>query len=127
MKNAICLTAIGMLMFLASCQNNSGSVGDPKSNIERSQFVGSWVQPNPINDKEIQGYVFNSDGTAQSINMATLNCRKWWIESDKLVLVLESIGNRVSGIDTIRYDVLLITEKELKLRNGDYTDEYRRK
>ncbi len=110
-----------------SCQNTSKPKSDSKLNLQNNQFIGSWIQPNPINEKEVQGFILNTDGTSQSINMATLKYKKWWIDSNKLVLVFESIGNRVSSIDTLKYDVVVINDKELKLKNGDYLDEYRRK
>lgn len=49
-----------------------------KSNIEATQFIGSWIQPNPINDKEVQGFILKNDGTAQSINyeVAKINAKK---------------------------------------------------
>jgi len=127
MKNFIFIIIPGLFFLLQSCQNTSKPISDSKLNLQINQFIGSWIQPNPINEKEVQGFILNTDGTAQSINMATLKYKKWWINSDKLVLVLESIGNRVSTIDTIKYDVIVINDKELKLKDGDYIDEYRRK
>ena len=89
-------------------------------------LVGSWVQPNPINDKEVQGFLINSDGTAESINMATLLYKKWWQEDGKLILIMESVGNGSSSIDTLKYDIVKNTTTELELKMGDYTDKYTR-
>ena len=127
MKNLTVVISIVMLLMLVSCKNNSRTTNDSALKLESNQFVGSWVQPNPINDQEVQGFILNVDGTAQSINMATLLYKKWWLDSGKLVLVLESIGNKVSSVDTIKYDVIVVNAKELKLKDGEFIDEYRKK
>ena len=116
---------------IVSC-NNTIKEGEPETTITETVkdttnlLVGSWVQPNPINDKEVQGFLINSDGTAESINMATLLYKKWWEEDGKLILIMESVGNGSSSIDTIRYDIVKNTATELDLKMGDYTDKYTR-
>jgi hypothetical protein len=127
MRNLLFIVSIVLFLQLESCQNNSNPVSDSKADLQSNQFAGSWLQPNPINENESQGFVLKSDGTAQSINMATLLYKEWWVESNKLVLVMESIGNRASSVDTIKYEVLLINDKELKLKDGELIDEYKRK
>jgi hypothetical protein len=83
---------------IVSC-NNTIKEGEPETTITETVkdttnlLVGSWVKPNPINDKEVQGFLINSDGTAESINMATLLYKKWWQEDGKLILIMESVGN----------------------------------
>ena len=116
---------------IVSC-NNTIKEGEPETTITETVkdttnlLVGSWVQPNPINDKEVQGFLINSDGTAESINMETLLYKKWWEEDGKLILLIESVGNGSSSIDTIRYDIVTNTATELDLKMGDYTDKYTR-
>ena len=67
-----------------------------------------------------------SDGSAESINMATLLYKKWWEEDRKLILIMESVGNGSSSIDTMRFDIVKNTATELELKMGDYTDKYTR-
>ncbi|MFN5885458.1 MAG: lipocalin family protein [Bacteroidota bacterium] len=116
---------------IVSC-NNTIKEGEPETTITETVkdttnlLVGSWVQPNPINDKEVQGFLINSDGTAESINMATLLYKKWWQEDGKLILIMESVGNGSSSIDTLKYDIVKNTTTELELKMGDYTDKYTR-
>jgi hypothetical protein len=116
---------------IVSC-NNTIKEGEPEKTITETVkdttnlLVGSWVQPNPINDKEVQGFLINSDGTAESINMATLLYKKWWEEDGKLILIMESVGNGSSSIDTMRYDIVKNTATELELKQGDYIDKYRK-
>lgn len=64
---------------------------------------GTWVEPNPINPKEMQGFTLNQDGTASSVNMATLLIKRWNMNNKTLTLRYESIGNRqtITGTDTL--------------------------
>ena len=116
---------------IVSC-NNTIKEGEPETTITETVkdttnlLVGSWVKPNPINDKEVQGFLINSDGTAESINMATLLYKKWWQEDGKLILIMESVGNGSSSIDTMRYDIVKNTATELELKQGDYIVKYRK-
>jgi hypothetical protein len=98
-----------------------------KTEEKTNLLVGSWVEPNPINEKEMQGIKINSDGTAESINMATLLYKKWWKDADKLFLVSESIGNGSSSIDTTKYEIVKLNEKEIELKDRDYIIKYKRK
>lgn len=55
---------------------------------------GSWLEPNPINAQEVQGFKLNQDGTASSINMATLVMKSWNLNNKQLILQGQSIGNK---------------------------------
>jgi hypothetical protein len=105
--------------------NTEDSVSKTENNT--NPLIGSWVQPNPINEKEVQGFTLKNDGTAASINMATLVYKKWWTEKDKLILVIESIGNGSSSIDTTQYDIVKNTNSILELKRGNYTEQYTKK
>ncbi len=97
-----------------------------KTEKERNLLIGSWVEPNPINENELQGIVIKENGIAESINMATLIYKKWWKDADKLILVAESVGNGTSSLDTTKYEVIKLNEKELELKNNDYTIKYKK-
>lgn len=43
---------------------------------------GTWLEPNPINAQEMQGFTLNPNGTAQSVNMATLRKNAGTTERD---------------------------------------------
>ena len=80
---------------------------------------GTWVEPNPINDKEEQGFTLNEDGSASSVNMATLLIKSWSLDDKVLQLGYESIGNKqtIQGIDTL--NVVKINADSLVLeKNG---------
>ncbi|MGG5507020.1 MULTISPECIES: lipocalin family protein [unclassified Myroides] len=95
--------------------------------VDTKELVASWTQPNPINDKEVQGFELKEDGTAASINRATLQTKKWWVEGDKLFLEQESIGNGTSSIDTVSYLFEVVDGTTLNLINGKSKDSFTRK
>ena len=84
------------------------------------------MQPNPINEKEVQGFKLNKDSSAESINMATLVYKYWWLRDHNLNLVSESKGNKQTIVDTTMYHVVQLTNKELILRDRQQTVNYRR-
>ena len=108
-------------------ETKHGEVTISKTEEKTNLLIGSWVEPNPINEKEMQGIKINTDGTAESINMATLLYKKWWKDADKLFLVSESIGNGSSSIDTTKYEIVKLNEKEIELKDRDYIVKYKRK
>jgi len=117
------------ILLITSCQSDpkKTSPGDSSgASVELDKFIGSWVQSNPINEKEVQGFNLKKDGTAESINMATLKYKNWWYEGDQLNLVVESIGNKISFLDTTTYEVTKVTDKELELKNGQITEQYKK-
>jgi len=132
MTKKILTIVILIVLFLTSCKAASKKEVANEENLnsqtvtETNLLIGSWVEPNPINEKEVQGFVINNDGTAESINMATLVYKKWWKESDKLVFITESIGNGSSSIDTTKYEIVTLNSKELELKYGDYISKYRK-
>ena len=95
--------------------------------VDTKVLVGSWTQPNPINDKEVQGFELKEDGTAVSINMATLKTTKWWVEGDKLFLEQESIGNGGSSVDTTSYQFEVLDGNTLNLVSGELKDTFSKK
>jgi hypothetical protein len=58
--------------------------------------------------------------------MATLLYKKWWQEDGKLILIMESVGNGTSSIDTMRFDIVKNTATELELKMGEYVDKYKK-
>jgi len=134
MKINILIIASIAALCLASCKKDAKL--EVKSKVKKvtkrniatnNLLIGSWVQTNPINDKEIQGFTINVDSSAVSINMATLVYKKWWLIDKKLYLVAESIGNRSTSIDTIKYDIVTNTTDSLVLKNGNSIDKYLKK
>lgn len=81
-------------------------------------IAGSWVEPNPIDPKQMQGMTLNPDGTATSINMATLLTEKWNMEDGKLIISIKSIGNKqtIEMNDTMK--VIKLDADSLILERG---------
>ena len=134
MKKILAIAILTTVVF-TSCKESLKQEKQEVTNTEVSKskkenvtnlLVGSWIQPNPISNKEVQGFTLKNDGSAESINMATLVYKKWWAENGKLNLVAESIGNGSSSTDTTQYEILKNTDQILELKNGDYTDKYKK-
>ncbi len=82
---------------------------------------GSWVEPNPINNAETQGFTLNADRTAASINMATLVYKTWQLDGEQLILGNESIGNKktIPGADTVH--IMRVDADSLIMQRKDGT------
>lgn len=100
--------------------------GASLSETDRGLFVGSWVEPIPGNESEVQGFSLNEDGTACSINMHTLLYQKWVMKQDKLIFTVKSIGNHSSSVDDEEYTIELIGKNSLRLNNGYASFTYKR-
>lgn len=81
---------------------------------------GEWVEPNPVNAQEVQGFVLNQDGTARSINMATLVMKSWNLEGKELMLQYQSIGNGQTIDDTDTLNVVKLNADSLVLSRKGY-------
>lgn len=91
-------------------------------------IVGSWVMPVDGQPGATQGIDLKEDGTASSINMATLIYQSWEQQGDDLYLKVKSIGNgmEIEGVDTLKIEKL--TEDSLVLEsNYGYTLRYGRR
>lgn len=80
--------------------------------------AGTWVEPIPGMPGKVQGFSLEADGSASSVNMATLTTERWTREGDRLILEGKSIGNG----QTIEYrDEWTVLEigSVLKLRRAD--------
>lgn len=127
------MAALFLAIALAGCTSKPNNQEKPNANspqtssTQEAALVGSWVEPNPINSSEVQGMELQTGGTAQSINMATLLYKNWWLTNQKLVLVAESIGNRTSSVDTTVYEILKITNDSLILQQQDLILRYSKK
>lgn len=121
-------------LFLTSCNNSRNNEKNQKeATVVRTEkisneelLVGHWVERNPINEKEVQGIEIIKGGNAKSINMQTLVYSKWWAKNNQLLLVVESIGNHSSNIDTVAFDIIKIDNDSLILKKGNYTLKYKK-
>lgn len=111
-KSLFGLFAVMTALLTASCT---------KSNLE-----GKWVEPIPGMENAVQGMELKADGTAQSINMATLQYKNWKQEGNTLILTGQSLGNgmTIDFSDTLQIENC--TEKELKLTKGERVSTFTR-
>jgi len=97
---------------------------------DKDLFIGNWVEPIPGAPKStdnIQGFTLKLDGSASSINMATLVYQSWMIYDGKLILTAKSIGNGNSSISKDEYKIDSVGKNQLYLKQGKTSYIYRRK
>lgn len=110
MKNLSILLVV--LLVVASC-------GKPS-------LVGSWIQPIPGMENQMQGIKLEKDGKASSINMHTLVYKSWKREGNQLILTGESIGNGQTIQFSDDFEIVTLTEDVLILKVDDIELSYRR-
>ena len=83
--------------------------------VTESALVGAWVEPNPADPHWSEGFMLHEDGTASSINMATLTYSAWSLRGNRLALQATSTGNHTSSTGLERYVVRSVSDTELDL------------
>lgn len=75
---------------------------------KNANLAGEWIQPVPGMPQMTQGFTLKEDGSASSINMATLKYESWKEENGKLILTGKSIGNSqtIAFADTFEIEKL---------------------
>jgi hypothetical protein len=74
--------------------------------------TGSWVAPISGMEPFQWGFTLNADGTASSINSASLQYKTWKRMKDRLIVEGESLGNKVTVPAS---DTFLIKEEDGKI------------
>ena len=93
-------------------------------NNAAKKLLGPWLL-----DGQDWGFTLYSDGTASSINAATLIYHNWRIKSDRLCLTIRSIGNHTESVDEECRKYRIAGEKgraELIIGKGTSQEIYRR-
>ena len=99
------LAATLLMGLLAACGGNSASI------------VGSWVEPVPGMEGQVQGIKMEEGGVASSVNMATLVYESWKQEGTKLILTGKSIGNgQTIDIKRLTADSLVLDNQGMEIR-----------
>ena len=86
-------------------------------------LCGIWIQPVP-DSHIVQGFELKSDGSARSVNMATLRYDRWELKSKSVILHGLSIGNGVSGEFSDTLGIVKLTPDSLILQKGSLILEY---
>lgn len=106
------LLALSFAAFLAACSE--------------ADITGTWVQPIPGAENELQGFILSPDGTATTVNAETILYSTWSRNGDILTLTGQSLGNRQTIDFTQDYEIEKLTSDTLIIRNGDMLFEYTR-
>lgn len=113
------------VLFATACGNN-GQTGDNAATAdapaeEAQSCVGEWVKPIEGQDGE-EGFSLAADGTASSINRATLVYSSWEQKGDTVIVKGESLGN---GINVPATDTLYVQGDSLvQLYDGNVVAAY---
>ena len=94
-----------------------------KATINKNLLIGSWLDQS---ESKLHFSILEN-GIARSDNMTTLLYEKWKLDGTKLVLTAKGIGNGSSSIDNEVYEINLLTEDRMILKNGDYSFEFIKK
>ncbi|MBQ8277267.1 MAG: lipocalin family protein [Bacteroidaceae bacterium] len=113
------------VLFTTACGNH-GQTGDNAATAdapaeEAQSCVGEWVKPIEGQDGE-EGFSLAADGTASSINRATLVYSSWEQKGDTVIVKGESLGN---GINVPATDTLYVQGDSLvQLYDGNVVAAY---
>lgn len=119
---ALLLTTMAAATTFMSCKSDKAPASaTPAAEMQPALTLeGSWVEPVPGMEEQTQGFTLNEDGTAVSINMATLQYQEWSASGDTLVLTGKSIGNgqTIDVADTllivsVNADTLVVRQHQL--------------
>lgn len=130
LKNLLTIL-LGSGIFIISCRNTNKNANQDLADhnkIEKSAvtdtgfLIGSWEDQS---EKALH-FTLNTDGTAQSDNMATLLYQQWSVKDNQLFLVAKSVGSKQTYIDTIVYSIQKLNNSELILKRGDLILEYKK-
>lgn len=89
-------------------------------------IVGKWVQPVSGLPEIEQGFVLEADGSASSVNMATLVYDRWERLDNRLILSGKSIGNHQTIAFSDTFAIEKLTQDSLILKRGMLILEYSR-
>lgn len=121
---ALLLTTMAAATTFMSCKSDkvAAPAATPAAEMQPALTLeGSWVEPVPGMEEQTQGFTLNEDGTAVSINMATLQYQEWSASGDTLVLTGKSIGNgqTIDMADTLL--IVSVSADSLVVRQNQLT------
>jgi hypothetical protein len=93
---------------------------------KNDNLAGKWIQPVPGMPQMTQGFTLKEDGSASSVNMATLKYESWKEENGKLILSGKSIGNHQTLDFTDTFAIEKLTEDSLIIKKGSLEMTYTR-
>ena len=79
-------------------------------------MIGECLKPIGGQEDKTDGIKLNADGSAESVNSATLLYKSWESNGKSLTLAGTSIGNGVSSVFTAVYQIEELSENKLALK-----------
>lgn len=96
-------------------------------NEDAPSVEGTWTQPVPGMEEQSQGFTLNADGSAQSVNMSTLQYTSWsQPDPETLIMNGESIGNGQSFEFSDTLTIRCLTSDSLVLSRDQFEMAYTR-
>ena len=81
-------------------------------------YVTTWLEPVPAQFGRQQGFILDEGGSAESVNMATLEYESWQVADRKLTLRGRSIGDGGTFPFEEVWNVVMVSKKKLVLQRG---------
>lgn len=115
------------LLFILGCSqqeannantNPSPALQDQTQAPINSILIDKWLKPIEGQPGKTDGVKLNADGSAESVNSATLLHKSWQADGKILTLTGTSIGNGVSSDFTSVYQIEELSENKLVLKMG---------
>jgi len=103
-------------------ENGFGIAKKISAPADYNSLVGAWVQPNPIDAEQVQGFYLYVEGEAGSINMSTLVYEHWSVADGVLMLSGKSVGNGQTIDFSETWNIEHLDACELVIRQGDRTE-----
>ena len=98
--------------------NSAPTLQEQTQGPATSILIGEWLKPIEGQEGKTDGVKLNADGSAESVNSATLLYNSWETDGKSLTLAGTSIGNGVSSDFTAAYQIEELSENKLVLRMG---------
>ena len=105
-------------------ENGFGTAKKISAPADYNSLVGAWVQPNPIDAEQVQGFYLYVEGEAGSINMSTLVYEHWSVADGVLMLSGKSIGNGQTIDFSEKWNIEHLDACELVIRQGDHIEKF---
>lgn len=85
-----------------------------------ADIVGTWVEPIPGQEPNMQGFTLKEDGKAASFNMATLLYHSWSKQGNTLTLQGVSVGNGSESAFSETYLIKKLSKDTLILEQNNH-------
>ncbi len=122
---ALSLSVISLLALQSCASDKSSSTTPAATCTSAATLTGDWTQPIPGQEGR-QGFRLQEDGSAQSINMSTLQYSAWEAKGDTLLLHGKSVGNGQTIDFTDTLQIQQLTADSLIVARGAWVGAYSR-